>query len=84
MSGEEREGQQREIFGLDVAHCDLCGMPTPTVQLREIESPSMFAEHDHALSACPTCWERVMRGEIDVESLVVIDEDERRGRGRES
>lgn len=75
MSGEEREGQQREILGRDIAHCDLCGMAVPASQLRAAESSHPLSDHDHPLMICPTCQERIQRGELDVETLL-FDEDE--------
>jgi len=79
MSGEERVGQQRDVFGLDVAHCHVCGVATPTAELRAVESSSPLADHDHVSVICSTCRERVLSGEIDLESFL-IDEDEPEGR----
>jgi hypothetical protein len=82
MSGSELEGQKRNLFGLDVAHCDLCGVAMPVAQLREFESASPMAEHDHTYRICPACWDRIHLGEIDVESILQ-PEEERRERGDE-
>lgn len=79
MSGSELEGQRRELFGLDIAHCDICGVAMPVAQLRDVESISLLAEHDHVNRICPACWDRIHQGEIDVESFL-IEEEERRER----
>ncbi|CAN5770911.1 hypothetical protein BH23CHL2_BH23CHL2_35970 [soil metagenome] len=75
MSGEERFGQRREIFGSDTSRCDLCGTVVPSSELREIESTSPLADHDHVNMICSACTDRVLQGEIDIESFL-IDDDE--------
>ncbi len=77
MSGEELIGQRRTHAGDDTAECDVCGIVVSSSQLRDVESSSLLAEHDHVNRICATCWERVSRGDIDLESLL-IEEDERR------
>lgn len=75
MSGEELEGQRRELFGLDVVHCDICGVGIPTHDAIEIESPSSLAEHSESLLICPSCWKRIHAGELDLRTLL-LDEEE--------
>ena len=79
MSSEERTRHKWTVVGADLAECSLCGGQFSSVELRAIDSPSTLAEHDQVDWACPTCWERVLRGEIEIESLLP-DEDEVRGR----
>lgn len=75
MSGQEHEAQRREVFGADIASCDLCGTPFPAHQLSEISSGSPLSGHDHALRICATCQERILSGELDVKTIL-FDEDE--------
>lgn len=76
MSGDEMLGQRREYQGRDVGHCDLCGAIVPESELREIEADATYAGDFESTRICKDCWERIHRGEIDVESLL-IEEDER-------
>ena len=75
MSGEEREGQRRSVFGLDVEHCDICGAPTPVSQLQIVDSDSRLAEHTDAERICPDCVERILSGELGIENIMPEDED---------
>jgi hypothetical protein len=76
MSGEELEGQRRELFGAEVGHCDICGASVPLDQLRTVDGLSALADHDHTPVICPDCRGAIRRGEIDAESfLTEIDEE---------
>jgi len=76
MSGREYEAQRRAIFGTPIGYCDLCGFAVPPAELRQVEGGSMYADDVEPLQLCQQCWERIHKGELDVESLL-IEEDER-------
>lgn len=79
MSGEELEGQRRELFGTDVAHCDICGAPFRADQLQPVEGRSALADHDHAPLICPDCRGAIRRGEIDAESALLEEAEPEAG-----
>lgn len=76
MSGEEREGQQRETFGLDAVHREICGTTIPASEAIEVVSHSPLAEHDEPTIICPSCRERIHAGELDLRTALLADEDD--------
>ncbi|HLT18746.1 MAG TPA: hypothetical protein VKZ96_04735 [Thermomicrobiales bacterium] len=81
MTGREMEAQRREIFGARVGYCDLCGAAAPLTELREIDGgPMAYGADFEPTVICQGCLERIYKGELDLEGLLIEEDDRRMAR----